>query len=191
MCKTDIRIQTSSSTHSFTKYRGSGFPQCSALVGLDIQHTQRLVTLQSEVTDAKLEVGLGLVPALMRHLRDSRTHRGLCSSRSFPVPPQGPPSSGAHQHLLGGGWRAWLTQKLRGRCQAPPTSSLFLLQDHSYFPTSRGPFWAPISGKNHNLGSDEISCCLETWRWKHKISPGNLKRSSGGDFGHLILPSLL
>lgn len=44
-----------------------------------------------------------LVPALMRHLRDSRTHRGLCSSRSFPVPPKGPPSSAAHQHLPGGG----------------------------------------------------------------------------------------
>lgn len=33
LVKTDLRIQTSSSTHSFTKYRGQ-FPQCSALVGL-------------------------------------------------------------------------------------------------------------------------------------------------------------
>lgn len=55
----DIRIQTSSSTHSFTKYCGSGFCQCSALVGLSIQHTQHLVTLQSELMDAKLEIGPG------------------------------------------------------------------------------------------------------------------------------------
>lgn len=44
-----------------------------------------------------------LVPALMRHLSDSRTQKGLCSSRSFPVPRKSLPASGGHQHLPGRG----------------------------------------------------------------------------------------
>lgn len=135
----------------------------------------------------------GLVPALMRHLRDSRTHRGLCSSHSS-CPPKAPPVIWGPSAPPGGWLRAWLTQKLRGRCQAPrpPLSSSF---SRTTAISLQLPLGAPSEflflEKNHNLSSDEISCCLETWRWKHKNSPGNLRRSCGGDFGHLILPSLL
>ena len=137
----------------------------------------------------------GLVPALMRHLHDSRTHRGLCSSHSkFSCSPQRPPVIWGHQHLLGKAEGLADTEAERQVPSTPDPLSPLPSPGPQLFSYSclSGPllsscFWT----KNHNLSSDEISCCLETWRWKHKNSPGNLRRSSGGDFGHLILPNLL
>lgn len=89
---------------------------------------------------------------------------------------------------------SYVRQRLGDSCQASPAPSLlFIQQDYSYFPTaaSQGLSWAPISGTNHNSSSDEISRCLETWRWKHKKPPKSPRGSSRGDVDHLTLQGFL
>lgn len=132
-----------------------------------------------------------LVPALMRHLSDPQ---GSVQLTLFSCSPQRPPGIwGPSAPPEKGRLKGLADTEAERQVPSTPTSSLFLLQDHSYFLTAAlgAPSELLFLEKNHNSSSDETSCCLEAWRWKHKNSPGNLKRSSGGDFSHLILPSLL
>ena len=114
--------------HSFTKYCGSWFPQCSALVGLNIQHTQRLVTLQSEVMDAKLEVGPGCLCSCLLWWDTCVTPgpTGVCAAHAlFLFPTKGPRHlrhiSTSRGEAEGPGWhRSWEAGAKHPR---PPLSS--------------------------------------------------------------------
>lgn len=105
-------------TYSSTKYCGSRFPQCLALLGVNKQCIKRLTTFQSKARDGELEVGPlmpPLVPALTMTPGRLQDLQGLCSSRSFPVPPKGQsvilrPSAPPKKRLKGLMWdRGWET----------------------------------------------------------------------------------